>query len=587
MNAKQLFVLSAVLALEFLGLPQLRAASQDASRLPVVEVTAFKDGHAFIAQEGTVSESTPGEVMLDNTPSPVLGTFWVYTPSNGTKILSVTAGRRIVPINRTALSLRELIDANPGAAAVVTETNQTSYNATVIGFLTRTTKELTQTSPPNTDEQLPRKSDLVMLKTDFGTKALGLNQIASITFKDNPKTAGAQEEFRNYLRVQVPAAQTARPEPRRIGMTYLQKGIRWMPSYRIELDGKGQASAKLQATVVNEMMDLTNVTLNLVIGVPSFTFKDNIDPMAVQETLAQLSQFFQGRNDVTSNLRNNFNNSIMSQQYLGGAPSASQSTGTGVPSDLPEGAKNEDLFVFTLHNITLRKGERLQLPLSSSTAKYQDIYTLDVPFTPPPELGRNSGTRQQMELARMMTSPKVMHKARLSNNGKEPFTTAPALILREGKIVAQGMMTYAAPGASADLSLTTAIDIQVNKTDAETNRIPNAVNLDGNNYMQVNCKGGLRLVNRRGETVEIEVNRYVLGQADRANSNGKIEMVNMFEDSRFLSGTGGEDSTDWWNSYSWPYWWSRANGSGRITWNFKLDAGQSIDLGYAWHYFWR
>jgi hypothetical protein len=43
----------------------------------------------------------------------------------------------------------------------------------------------------------------------------------------------------------------------------------------------------------------------------------------------------------------------------------------------------------------------------------------------------------------------------------------------------------------------------------------------------------------------------------------------------------------WWGYYSWPYWWGSVNGVGRVTWKFTLPAGQSTDLGYMWHYFWR
>ena len=35
-------------------------------------------------------------------------------------------------------------------------------------------------------------------------------------------------------------------------MIYLQRGIRWIPEYRVEIDGKGEARVKLQATLINE-----------------------------------------------------------------------------------------------------------------------------------------------------------------------------------------------------------------------------------------------------------------------------------------------------------------------------------------------
>lgn len=561
------------------------SAAESAGQLPVVEVTAFKDGHAFVVQEGPVSANNSHEVFLDQVPSPVLGTLWTYSADPKVKLTSVVAGQRIVPINRSALSLGELIEANHDAPAVVTETNQVTYDATIIGFLTRSSKELSETSPPGTREQLPQQGHIVLLKTDHGTKALPVEQIQSLTFKNGANLKAPQDEFRNYLRLKLDGA----GKNPTVGMVYLQKGFRWIPSYRVELDGNGQATVKLQAILVNELIDLTNVTLNLVIGVPSFAFKDTVDPMAVQEAATQLSQYFQGATPAYGRqvLAQSFNNSIMSQvptQFRGGAPVAAESSGP--PTDLPAGAKNEDLYVFTLHGITLRKGERMLVPVSEQTVKYHDVFTMDIPFAPPSELGRNIGGQQQMELARLMNSPTVMHKARLTNSTAQPFTTAPALILRNGKVIAQSLMTYTASGASGDLSLTTAVDIQVKKSDSETGRTGDALVHEGDHYFRVDLKGQIHIVNRRGTAVDLEVNRYVLGQANKADNDGKIEMTNFFEDRQYMPATGTDDMA-WMSWFNWPWWWNRVNGAGRITWNLKLDPGQSIDLGYTWHYFWR
>ena len=43
---------------------------------------------------------------------------------------------------------------------------------------------------------------------------------------------------------------------------------------------------QILATLLNELIDLKDVTANLVIGVPSFDFKDSIDPIALQQTIA-------------------------------------------------------------------------------------------------------------------------------------------------------------------------------------------------------------------------------------------------------------------------------------------------------------
>jgi hypothetical protein len=266
--------------------------------------------------------------------------------------------------------------------------------------------------------------------------------------------------------------------------------------------------------------------------------------------------------------------------YRGGA----EQPGGGGP-DVPDSAKREDLFVFTVPKVTLHKGERVMLPLVEITVPYSDVFTLDLPFAPPAELSRNFNN-QSGELARLMAAPKVMHKVRLANQSTYPFTTAPALMLREGRVMSQGMMTYASPGANADLTLTTAVDVQVKKTDSETKRTPNAYELSGNRYLRVDLQGQVRLTNHRAQPVEVEINRYLLGQVDTADHEGKIEMTNVFESRDFLPAGDSAESYDWWSWGGWPWWWHHVNSVGRITWKLKLEPDASETVGYGWHYFW-
>ena len=581
---------AALLALAAAAAPADKVVSPNAApRLPVKEVTVFKDGHAFVLQEGRLP-TDGGNVVMDYLPTPVIGTFWAYSADKAVKLSGVVAGQRRAVIERTALSIRELIEANVGAEALVTETNQSSHAGTILGFPARSAEELAATSPPNSVERLSEKGNVVLLKTAEGTTALPLERIQEVTFRAPFRPKVGQEEFRNSLTLRLDWGARTPAKTAEVGLVYLQKGIRWIPSYKVDLDGKGQATIRLQATVLNELTDLDGTTLQLVIGVPSFYFKDTIDPIALQQTAAQLSQFFQtdasrGRGSV---LAANFSNAMMSQvaragDYQGGAE---QPVG-GQDSNLPEGNKNEDLYVFTVRNVTLKKGERAILPLAEFTVPYEDVFALDLPFAPPTDVRQHFNSQQQSELAKLFNAPKVTHKARLQNKSQYPFTTAPALLLREGRVLAQSMMTYAAPGASADLNITAALDIAVKKTDNETKRTPNAYSHDGSGYLRVDLDGKVRLTNHRQQPVEVEVVRHALGHIDGADHDGKVEMNNVFEGTDFAPTGGGESTPDWWSWYSWPWWWHHVNGVGRVTWKLTLEPGKPVEVGYAWHYYWR
>lgn len=546
------------------------------AKMPVKEVTVFKDGHAYVVHQGTMP-TTNGNVVLDHLPTPVLGTFWPYSLDKNATLHSVTAGRRAVKIDRTALTLRELIEANPGAEVVVTEGTKPAYPATIIKVLSRSAEEVAATSPPADGDRLPVKGNILLLKTTEGTRAVPVDRVTDLKFVGKYETKATDEEFRTLLTMKLDWAGKPAAKSAEVGMAYVQKGIRWIPSYRVELDGKGKAVVKLQATLLNELADLSDATVNLVVGVPSFYFKDQADPIALAQAVAQLSPFF----EADASTQHALSNAMMTQVA---GPARRRAP---VPADLgPDaggtGSASEDLYVFTLKNVTLAKGQRVVVPVSEHTVEYKDVYTLDIPYGPPADIRRGAGPNP--EVAKLMAAPKVMHKVRLFNGAAQPLTTAPALLLKDGKVLSQAMMTYTSKGGAVDLSLTAAIEVKVKKGDKEAKRTPNAATFDGNAFWRVDLNSSLELTNAGAKPVEVEVTRYVLGNVDKAGDGAKAEMVNLLEDDDALTASA---RPAWWGYYSWPAWWGQFNGVGRVTWTAKLAPGQAAEQNYQWHYYWR
>jgi len=552
------------------------------AEMPIKEITIFKDGHVFVLHEGKVPTDGRGNVVLDYLPRPVLGTFWAYSAEPKTKLSAVVSGRRIVFLDRTALTIRELIEGNIGAVVRIKEHNQNqTYQATILRIPQRSTDELRQLSPPATEDKLPQRSEIVLLQTAEGTKAVRMDKIEQLTFVDDPETTFRQQEFRNVMTLKLDWNKRKPQDTANIGMTYVQKGIRWIPNYRIDIDGQGNAVVKLQATLINELADVENVTAHLVIGVPTFAFKDSVDPISLENTIARLSRHFQ----QDSRTAFSFDNSIRSQVAMWGAdeqrerPAGSIDLGPEVTGSL----KNEDLYVFTVEHVTLKKGQRTVIPITEFKLKYKDVYTLDLPFGPPPEIRHRFNNEQQAKLAKFLGAPKIMHKIRIENDSEYPLTTAPAMILENGRIIAQGMIKYTAVGAKTDLDLTIAVDIRSEKQDKEIGFEPDAEKWEGHRYGRRDLQGTVTLTNRRTDKVYIEVKRSVLGHIDEADEDGTIHHLDRME--------GGWMITDgtpfWWNWHNWPYWWYHYNSVGQVTWKFELEPGKTKELTYNYHYFWR
>src|SRR5512136_979485 len=127
---------SSIMAL--LGIAGLAEAEQATplsalAKLPIKEVTIFKDGHAFVLHEGKMPTDTAGNVVMDYLPTPVLGTFWAHSAEKRARLTAVVASQHKVKIQRTALSVRELMEGNIGAQVMITEV-QTGREAQSIAY---------------------------------------------------------------------------------------------------------------------------------------------------------------------------------------------------------------------------------------------------------------------------------------------------------------------------------------------------------------------------------------------------------------------------------------------------------------------
>ena len=541
-----------------------------------------------MTRSGRVAVDSSGKVRLDDVPAPVLGTFWPFALGQA-KLKSVAVRRERVQLERTALWLPENLEANIGAEVVITErpTDEhpgKSYPATILGIPTRTGEELDAARPDTPGPLLPERSQQVLLKTEQGFKLVPLEAIADVAFREAPRERVAYQEIRNVMRLSLESKTAARLENPEVGFSYVQKGIRWIPSYRVELGSDGKARVELQATLVNELTDLEDVTAYLVIGVPLIKFEGTMDPIALGKQVARLSDYFQRQPGASGRLTSQMMSNVTMAQVSNYEPAQPSEPTPPLDVNVPElqtAARSEDLFLFTVPHLTLKKGEVMTLPISEATLGFADVYTLDVMPVPSPDLLRLLGNPEPSAISRMMDRPKVTHKIRLANSTSTPLTTAPAMLLMPGRGVAQTMMTYTPAGGSVDIEVGTALDVTVALEDLETRRTPDAVTVYPDRFplTLIEMAGELSLRNRHSKLLVIEVTRYLLGKATSANPEAKISALDVLEDQ------GPVSWPNWWRAYSWPWWWERYNGRSRVVWKVTLEPGAQSKLAYTWQYY--
>jgi len=535
------------------ALGRAQAPDSASTVMPVREVTVFKDGHAYVLREQPLASDADGRVVLDELPVPVLGTFWPYA-TGGARLVHAKAGREEVVNEVDALDLRQLIEANAGKRARLRD----AHGDDQVGVLRGVPKH-----PQN------GSASFVLLEWEQGTRAVPLDALRWIEVEGELARKVVERRSRERLELRVEGGGA----DAKVGVVYVQHGLRWIPSYKLDIDGAGVARVQLEAALQNDLIDLVDATVHLVIGVPTFEFKELVDPISLQAELARVA----AQMELGQNFSNRLSNSLMTQS-AGFVPSDAASPRE---SEVAGSEAAEDLFVFTLKRITLRKGERMVLPLREYTLPYKDVYTLDVPLSPPMEMRAQLQSERVMELARQLASPKAMHVLRLRNGSDAPLTTAPALVLSKGRILAQGRMHYASLGAETDLVINPAIDVFVKVDESEVARVPDAERWNNGSYGRIELAGIVELRNGKSAPIELEVRRRVLGMADTILQGGErrqLDLVALWGESR---------ATAWWGWWNWPYWWFHFNGFGEFRWNVKLESGAATRLECGWHYFWR
>ena len=122
--------------------------------IPIREVTVFKDGHAFVVHEGTMPVNARGRRR--DRRAAAAGARDVLAVRRRQAEARRDDGRasRRVLIERTALDVRSLLEANPGAEVIFVD-GQGRHAGVVVGVPARSAEELARTEPPGGGEQRP------------------------------------------------------------------------------------------------------------------------------------------------------------------------------------------------------------------------------------------------------------------------------------------------------------------------------------------------------------------------------------------------------------------------------------------------
>jgi hypothetical protein len=291
--------------------------------------------------------------------------------------------------------------------------------------------------------------------------------------------------------------------------SYLAKGITWAPSYVVDISDSKKAVISAKAEVINEAENLAGVHLDLISGFPNLQFANVVSPMAGKDSLAGfLSSLASGSSPQGGAGGTN----VMAQQRL-----YSDNYGREGRGIMPEyatpaaGQSIEDLFLYPVEQVNLKKGETGYYPLFSAKIPYTQIYTWEIPDYINQEDRYGNPQREGKEM-----QEEVWHSIRLTNSTRIPWTTAPAQTIKSNQLLGQDTLTYTSSTAETKLRITRAMGIKAEQNEYETKRKQQALEMYGNYFDKVSLEGKLRIINYKSEAVNVEITKILSGEVTQS-----------------------------------------------------------------------
>ena len=485
-----------------------------AAKTKPTRIAVFKNGLGFVTRSGE-TDIKNHVVELDPLPDAALGALWFSTDNPVHRITEVTSTRRREKVPVPAANLVELLRANIGKKARIGYTTAPAADTSAYMEFEIVAVPEDRIPAPTAATDAPdylsarsrwanvlpapetTRGEVVILRNMSGQiLALHKNSIQSVQFSDADLNTTLEKEIvRTRLRFDSAS------DKANVHLMYLQKGWNWSPSYLINLQNEKKAKLTLEAVFANDIEDIENAEISFVVGYPNFSFTDIAHPLSSRQSIADLVQAILAHNQ--DRFQPNYGHLVQNSVAYSDASVSS----TYSPNDFARDASqsSEDLFLFRQSAVTLPKGSRARFTLLDQTIPYEHIYEWRLGDTAP------QNPYDQQERRKREKENEVWHTIRLTNDTKQPWTTAPALAVNGQLPVAQDTLKYTPPGASSSVRITVASDIRANEISTELSRTP--VSIYGTTAAKVSLRNELTVRNFKSTAVKLAVHRAIQGEA--------------------------------------------------------------------------
>ena len=484
---KNLLIITAI----FVSFTNIFAQEMPQFSPEIKRVAVFKNGYSLTYREAETTTNN-GWAYTTKTPIGVLGTVWGYSATPNIKISQLVASETETEKSESVrlANLFQVLLANEGSR-IRFQANVYNENKIYEGIY-QIIGEANQA--------------YIAVKTENGTifipytSAYNLELLGKYESQTIIKTT--QKERR--LALKVDGAKDG--QKINLGVAALEKGISWIPAYRIEAKGEpiNEAKIELEGMLINDLTEMQNSDVYFVVGVPSFLFQNQVSPLSLGGVFGGIS------NNISQSLGNNFtSNAIMStaDSTAGTIPTSSVSP----EEEQVASFSATQLFLYEGKQVSLKKGERMSMRLFSMTVPCSEVFEWTIDDT-------DSTATDSSRLNR------IWYGLKLKNSTDKPWTTAPATAFYDWKPIGQNLLTFTPAGSENVLRITTATEVFGTHEVEETERLPKQIRERGKlqNYEIITNEGKIQLHNSRKTSAEMVLSRNVIGEVISVTNAGKI-----------------------------------------------------------------
>lgn len=473
-------------------------AAEPARVMRVGGAIVFKNGLAFMTREGTLAFAD-GRARIAPAPAALLGTLWITT---GARVIDeVRATNEMHDVMQPATSIAALLDANIGKLATI-RVGDHEYTGTLMRAA-QPDEHGTRAAVMNSDVISARPTGVVLINIDGRVHAFDRGQVQWVAFAQQPATSIAVPTAQPELSVRSRGADGAVQAT----ISYLRSGVSWMPEYSITLLDNSKATVTMQATLINDGEDLRDTDVRFAVGFPNFAFSHLPDPMTLELSLKDFLSRLAGDYGREGRFSN-----VATQQVMVNTLSRADFDGPVSLDTRLGGDAAEDLFFYNRSGVTLAAGQRALYPILTETVPFRHLYVWEVP----------AETDETRNASGQKPADQVWHSISLTNSGSTPWTTAPALVISNGKPLSQDTLAYTAAGGRGIVKLTLATDVAVEREEIEVERKPRDLRRAGNDYDAVTIEGTLTIRSYKHDAITLSIDKTVEGTIISHQPEGKV-----------------------------------------------------------------